>query len=331
VRRLRLAAIVLFVGAAGAAAWYWLTPWPERRLARVVLLAPVEGIYACGCNPDQTLRLERDDGLGLAASLYLPGAAPRSAVLIVHGNNPEGRRLPLYRVLARRLAERGHLVLTLDLSGFGESDDPLRLPSDRPLRFDDDVRAALRYLRARPDLQGAAIHAIGHSLGAIPVIEAAIDDPSVRSLVAFGSPRRTAERLRLAADREEMWKRAQQTYRQVYRRPPPEWFTYERWLAWKATQDLERWAVRFAAPDHKPLLLIDGSLEEDTDLRYLRDYVARLADPAEHVTLRGADHYANVAGMGRWAIYNPFPLGRAVDLLDRWVRSRDPGEPDQGE
>jgi predicted acyl esterase len=75
---------------------------------------------ACLCGAAQEVTVVRDDGLKLAASVYTEGAAERRpAIVLLHGNTHRGRRLPLYKVLASRLAERGYVVLTLDRAGFG--------------------------------------------------------------------------------------------------------------------------------------------------------------------------------------------------------------------
>ena len=83
------------------------------------------------CDDIMTSRMERNmtevsltslDGTRLAASVYRPDGQPKSSALLVHGIMSEKTEGGLYDLLARRLAERDCITITLDLRGHGESE-----------------------------------------------------------------------------------------------------------------------------------------------------------------------------------------------------------------
>jgi dienelactone hydrolase len=135
-------------------------------------------------------------GLRLAGTLTLP--SPRRArvpaVVTITGSGPEDRdeqspALPGYRPfrqLTDTLGRRGIAVLRLDDRGVGESDTgPSTVTS---ADFADDIRAALAYLRARPEIDTARIALVGHSEGGVIAPLVAESDPSVRALVLMAAP-----------------------------------------------------------------------------------------------------------------------------------------------
>ena len=87
--------------------------------------ASLRDMRACLCGPQRNVVIERPDGLRISASLYeTHDASEFPAVLLIHGNIPDGRNFHVYKVLASKLADRGYRVLTIDIPGYGESDDP---------------------------------------------------------------------------------------------------------------------------------------------------------------------------------------------------------------
>ena len=112
------------------------------------------------------------------ADVYLPGTASnRTTVVLVHGGfwRPEYDRQHL-RPLAAHLADRGHLVVSLDYR---------RLPGD-PDAAIADVRAALTALAGEPWLPARAVQAMGHSAGGHLVLLVAADPPgALQSAVAL--------------------------------------------------------------------------------------------------------------------------------------------------
>ena len=113
------------------------------------------------------------DGRHLVADLYRT-AAPRSALLLVHGLSRAGRRQPDLVRLARLLARHDRLVLVPHFEGLAA----FRL-SGREVA---EVRAALRALAARSPAVGVA----GFSFGAGPAMLAAADAPTLALTASFG-------------------------------------------------------------------------------------------------------------------------------------------------
>lgn len=117
------------------------------------------------------------EGLRLRAWLVpLPDAAMPAAV-VVHGL---GDSLESFVDEGRRLAQRGHSVLLLDLRGHGGSQGRYTTLGGRER---EDVRAALVELAAR----GLASHGFileGHSMGAVAVLRAAAGRSDVRAVIA---------------------------------------------------------------------------------------------------------------------------------------------------
>lgn len=102
------------------------------------------------------------------------GAGPRVLVL-THGLLMDGR---MYTQLAPTLAARGHRVITADMFGHGDSDQPHDMESYSMPQYGADVIALLDHLGVAAAVVG------GTSLGANVALEAAVLAPArVRALV----------------------------------------------------------------------------------------------------------------------------------------------------
>ena len=113
------------------------------------------------------------DGRHVLADLYRP-AAPRGAVLLVHGLSRAGRRHPDLVRLARLLAGHRRMVVVPQFDGLAA----FQL-SGREVA---EVRAALRALAGR----GEHVAIAGFSFGAGPAVLAAADVPGVTLAASFG-------------------------------------------------------------------------------------------------------------------------------------------------
>lgn len=124
----------------------------------------------------QELRLQTDDGLRLAA-WYVP-SRNRAVLILVHGIG--ANRGDLLEI-ARDLAARGYGLLLLDLRAHGESEGQVSTLGVSELH---DVRAAVRYLRERPEVDPERIGIYGDSLGAAVAIMAAAELAELKAVVA---------------------------------------------------------------------------------------------------------------------------------------------------
>lgn len=125
--------------------------------------------------PAEDVRLTTSDGLALAA-WYVPSR--NGAAVIVF----PGRTGPLDQ--ARMLVRNGYGVLMLDRRGEGESEGDF---SARGWGGVADLRAAIAYLRTRPDVDAGKIGGLGLSVGGELLLEAAATEPALRAVVSEGA------------------------------------------------------------------------------------------------------------------------------------------------
>jgi pimeloyl-ACP methyl ester carboxylesterase len=250
----------------------------------------------------------------LVGTVYRPPQAEsRPGILLLHGSTPEGRRLGLYRVLGKELAERGYVVLAIDQRGFGESSNPPQVDRVEAFDWTGDIGAAISYLASLEDVDPERLHILGHSMGANRAISVGIEDERIQRIVAIGPGRRVHERAEKSAD---YFRRRQMRYMRLPRPIPAR--VYEDIL--ENTLFIENHMTYFTRPGHKPILLLDGALESKADRQFLREICAEMVEPKRCHTLKNADHYANVINVGRVVIYDQPVLDALVGQIDSWLR-----------
>ena len=262
------------------------------------------------------LQLQTPDG-PLAATIRLPaGAALAPAVILVHGEHHPGSRLGLYRVLGSRLAERGIVVLTIDLPGFGDSPSPR--PPWRVEQFTGytAVQTAYAHLKRSPRIDLRRISLIGHSFGGSVVVAAALRDPWIHSVIALGPTRRVEERRLGRSARETLRWQARFTVARGLRPWPGLTVVSEVWRRLSLEYQVAFWQH----PNHVPLLLLDGEIESLEDRQFLEALATQLAPPVSYRTVPAADHYLNTAGWGPWVIYDERAVETCVTWIMEWIR-----------
>jgi pimeloyl-ACP methyl ester carboxylesterase len=125
-----------------------------------------------------TLTTPRAEGLWPTAVL-ITGSGPQDRDENTPG--PGGLKLGIFRSIADTLTRRGIAVLRYDDRGVGASGGNLGSAGLSDLVA--DVRAALRFLRGRPEIDGARVALIGHSEGGIIAPIVAADDPELAAIV----------------------------------------------------------------------------------------------------------------------------------------------------
>jgi dienelactone hydrolase len=139
-------------------------------------------------------------GRQLRAVLYGPsGPGPYPAVVVNHGSGLEQDSKP---GVARVLTDAGYLVFVPFRRGYAGSpgrprtEEVTAQPGDgaygdqvasRLLAESDDVLAALRFVRVRPDVDPARTTVLGSSYGGINSILAAGRDAELRACVSFAA------------------------------------------------------------------------------------------------------------------------------------------------
>ncbi|MFP2909190.1 alpha/beta hydrolase [Pyxidicoccus sp. 3LFB2] len=119
--------------------------------------------------------LRTQDGLALRG-WYVP-SRNRAAVVMAHGlSQTRADLLPEARILR----DAGYGVLLFDLRAHGESEGETSTWGDKERL---DVRAALDFARAQPEVDPERVGALGFSIGSAAVAEVAAADARVRAVV----------------------------------------------------------------------------------------------------------------------------------------------------
>lgn len=286
--------------------------------------APWYSLRVCRCRADSHVVVVRRDGLRTRAGLFgLGGVDLKPGIVLVHGNTPKGRKLPIYRLLATELAERGYVILVADCAGSGESDSPYGLGNLEALSCVPGTRAAVRELLRLPQVDTAHIAVVGHSGGATVAIDVGIEDPNVDAIVAMGPPRLSREDLANPKTRDYFWNFFRSKVREVYHADPPAWLTFDLWRTHFARGDLEYRIPYFLRPGHKPVLFTDGQLEWPNQIAWLRGRYDSMVPPKSYFVVPGSDHFLNTTdfGFGGSVLYDRRSGAAAAEAIDHFLDS----------
>jgi pimeloyl-ACP methyl ester carboxylesterase len=128
----------------------------------------------------------------LAGTLTLPRSqGPHPAVLLITGSGAQDRDETIlghrpFRLIADDLTRRGFAVLRVDDRGVGGSTGSV--PGSTSADFALDVKAGLRYLQGRSEIDAKRIGLIGHSEGGLIAPMVAADTPDVAFIVLLAGP-----------------------------------------------------------------------------------------------------------------------------------------------
>jgi dipeptidyl aminopeptidase/acylaminoacyl peptidase len=132
------------------------------------------------------------NGFSLAGTLSRPAAASGKlpAVVLVGGSGPTDRDglafgVPILGEIAGALADAGFLVVRYDKRGIGQSGG--RAESASLSDYADDVRAAIKFLERRPDVDTKRIAAIGHSEGGAVALIAAGKEKRIAAVAVLAT------------------------------------------------------------------------------------------------------------------------------------------------
>ncbi len=131
-----------------------------------------------------------DAQITLTGTLTMPSRrTPRSVLILISGSGGQNRDSEIFGhkpflVLSDYLTRQGIAVLRFDDRGIGESTGDFATATTND--FASDVRAALSFLLARPDLDGVPIGLYGHSEGGLvgPIVAATSENVAFLVLAA---------------------------------------------------------------------------------------------------------------------------------------------------
>ena len=255
-------------------------------------------------------------GLRLVGGLYGPaGSTPYPAVVVVHGMNERGRKLGLYTLLARELADRCYVVLLFDLPGFGDSEDPQPIDDVDAWDARRDVLAATDYLRSLPFVDPEEVHLIGHSMGGSYALGAAALDRKIKTVVALGPGRLMHGRIIAPGAPERL-----AFYRRFFRTRGLEGtLPMDAFLGIASLWDVEMYRDAYARTTHPPVLLIDGALEGEDDRAALQRFHATISEPKRYVTIPNVGHYNNVSDVRGLVVHDREAFKMLIEKIDHWL------------
>jgi len=160
-------------------------------------------------NPGDEPAIIPSSGFNLSATLTrpAPGQARLPAVILV-GSPDIGDRnaaiagVPIHGQLAGTLAEAGFLAVRYDSRGYGQSGG--RVESATFGDYANDVRAIVRWLADRRDIDRRRIAVLGHGEGAWVALLAASRERRIAAVVAIGTPSTTGTDFVLEQQRQNL-------------------------------------------------------------------------------------------------------------------------------
>jgi pimeloyl-ACP methyl ester carboxylesterase len=132
------------------------------------------------------------NGFSIAGTLSKPAdaAGPLPAVILVSGSGPTDRDetvagIPIFGQIANALADAGFAVLRYDKRGIGQSGG--RPESATLADYTEDLRAAIRMMRDRKDIDRRRIALVGHSEGGALALMAAAKEKNIAGVALLST------------------------------------------------------------------------------------------------------------------------------------------------
>jgi dipeptidyl aminopeptidase/acylaminoacyl peptidase len=200
-----------------------------------------------------------------------------AVIVLVHGYGAQRTQL---LPEARALASNGYGVLLFDLRGHGESGgDGTTWGAQEQL----DMESALDFAAMRPEVDRHRIGALGFSIGAMAVAQVAARDARVRAAVLEGAFTSLEDMIRHDESRWGWWS---------------EWIATETLRARRIDLSALRPADVVCRIAPRPILIVNGTEDEDTPLETARSLFNAACAPKDLWLIPGAHHtgYAAAAG-----------------------------------
>ena len=159
-----------------------------RLILRIFETKPPFSVASHPADPDAELfSCVTSDGITLRGSIHCRTDAPAKGV-ILFCPELEGSHWSA-ATYARGLLDAGFTIVSFDFRGQGESDsqpgyDPLHWPTSHEI---EDVRAAIRFIQTRPDLNQLSLGVMGISRGSTLALVAAAESDDVKAVCCEGA------------------------------------------------------------------------------------------------------------------------------------------------
>jgi pimeloyl-ACP methyl ester carboxylesterase len=252
----------------------------------------------------------------LSGDLYIQENGYESPwIIFLHGTSLEGkgRDLPLYEMLCDEFYIKGYNVFSYDARSYGESEGPERIDSPDDFDFIGDVSRAIDFLEERADGAIGSIVVVGHSFGGGVAIPAGLKDDRIKRIVSISPPRRIQERF-FSDDSEKdfhwVWKKKSEVM------GLKELIPKEMMRPMLESYDIEMFIDR---QFNKPLLLIDGALEEPKDREFLKKMYTCINGVKKYVTIDKAKHFFGTTMQGK--VVDETIVGDLANEIDMWIKS----------
>ena len=231
---------------------------------------------------NKIVTLEVDD-LTISGQLYLPGRGDRTpypTVCVCHGipsNSPDPSDKG-YPLLAERICRHGFAIFIFNFRGTGASGGNLDI-----LGWTRDLKAAIDYLCALPEVDRSRLSLLGFSGGAAVSVYVASQDKRVSSIVTCACPAEFS--FLLNADEPQSiidHFRSIGTIRDEGFPP-----STEEWLSGFRLVSPIRYVAGIAP---RPLLLVHGSKDEMVEVSHAHRLYDSAGEPKQLIIVDGADH-----------------------------------------
>ena len=298
-------------------ALYYRLPWRVRQSLVSIYRVPLKNLRVYFNNSGQDVEFE-SAGVKIVGSLFkVKNSKKYPCVILLHDSSRWGRKLALYRILAKKLNEKGYIVLNIDMRGFGSSQDPTEIDTIEAWDFTEDVIQAISYLETDENVDESQIFVVGHSFGGNVAIAAGVKDDRIKKIVAIGPGRRIKERV-IAKDSPE---------RDYFQRRFSKDIKLKRLVpinvivAMNEAMMIDSYLDYFSGKYHKTLFLIDGELESEKDKEFLKNIYEQMKEPKKYITLSGTDHYCDTADIFGIVFYNQELITELTGYIDSWLRN----------
>jgi pimeloyl-ACP methyl ester carboxylesterase len=250
------------------------------------------------------------DGLTLVGTIYgIENETVRPGVVLIHGFTQNvGRKLPIYRILSKKLTDKGYIVLTYDGRGIGESDVPQEIDDIESWNYTIDAIHAVSYLCSFKNVNKSRIYVIGHSGGTEGAMYAGNADERIKKIVSIGPIRFC---ILENASKIEFFRERYSIDRKLGRLVNLTTFLDYASKSNDVYND-------YFCEGHVPILLIDGELESEEGKLFLRNTFKNITEPKRYITLNDTGHYCNTTGFGNFMVYNDKVIIETVNAIDDW-------------